>query len=206
MLEHAVPDEHWRTARRERMLDAAAVVFAERGFEAASMEDIAHAAGMTKPTFYRYFSGKEALFEAVFVNALDLLVAAIDRASACNSGAAARLEAMIRAIIPTFREHLVSLRSMSGASAHVEQGRRQIFRERREAIEARLADVIGDGIDEGIFGDVDARLIAQLIIGMAWSGATPERSDAELAEAMTQVLFCGLGGMRRTEDAARGAA
>ncbi|OYU47599.1 MAG: hypothetical protein CFE31_16125 [Rhizobiales bacterium PAR1] len=188
------------------MLDAAAAVFAERGYEAASMDDIAHAAGMTKPTFYRYFPSKEALFEAVFVNALDLLVAAIDRAKAQNKGTIARLEAIIRAIIPTFREHLASLRSMSGASAHAERGRRQIFRDRRETIELHLADVISDGIDEGLFWDVDARLIAQLIIGMAWSGATPERSDEALGDAMTQLLFSGLGGQPRLEKPSRGAA
>ena len=205
MLDHAVTDEHWRMVRRERMLEAAASVFAEKGYEAASMDDIAHAAGMTKPTFYRYFSSKEALFEAVFVNALDQLVNEIDRARERHHGTIARLEAIVRALIPTFREHLASLRSMSGASAHVERGRRQLFRDRREAIETRLADVITEGIEEGLFWQVDAMLIAQLIIGMAWSGSTIAHSDEEIGDAIAQLLFSGLGGRPRLEKPVRAA-
>lgn len=199
MLERVVSDEHWRLVRRGRMLEAASAVFAEKGFETTSMDDIAHAAGMTKPTLYRYFPSKEALFEAVFVEALDGLVAAIDRAMAEHPGPVARIEAIIHAIVPTFREHLGSLRSMSGVSAHVERDRRQIFRERREAIEIRLADVVAEGITKGLFFDVDPRLTAQLIIGMAWSGSVAGRPDTTLADAITQLLLSGLGGSPRTK-------
>lgn len=197
MLDRTVSDEHWRQVRRERMLDAATLVFAEKGFEAAAMDDIAFAAGMTKPTLYRYFSSKESLFEAVFVNALDLLVAAISDAIAQNKGPISQLEAIIRAIVPTFREHLASLRSMSGATAHVERGRRQIFRNRREAIETQLASVVSDGIEKGLFWDADPHLTAQLIIGMAWSGSAAGREDDHLADAITQLLLSGLGGSPR---------
>ena len=49
----------------ERILDAAAKVFLERGFEGASVEEIADVARAGKPTIYARFSGKEALFAAV---------------------------------------------------------------------------------------------------------------------------------------------
>jgi len=49
----------------ERILDAAAKVFLERGFDGASVDEIADVARAGKPTIYARFSGKEALFVAV---------------------------------------------------------------------------------------------------------------------------------------------
>lgn len=52
-------------AREQQILDAAALVFARRGFDAARMEDIALAAGLSKGTLYWYFESKEALILAL---------------------------------------------------------------------------------------------------------------------------------------------
>jgi AcrR family transcriptional regulator len=53
-----------RAEREERMLDAAAHAFAEHGFQAASMEQIAEGSGITKALLYQYFGSKEALYAA----------------------------------------------------------------------------------------------------------------------------------------------
>lgn len=52
-------------ARRQAILDAALTVFAERGYEAARLDDMAAKAGVAKGTLYLYFKDKEALFEAL---------------------------------------------------------------------------------------------------------------------------------------------
>ena len=54
----------------ERLLDAATAVFAEEGFEGATMEAIAARAGTTKPTLYARFGSKEELFAAVYEEVL----------------------------------------------------------------------------------------------------------------------------------------
>jgi AcrR family transcriptional regulator len=54
----------------ERILDAARNVFLERGFEGASIEEIARAARSGKPTIYARFPGKEALFTAVVMQSV----------------------------------------------------------------------------------------------------------------------------------------
>jgi AcrR family transcriptional regulator len=67
--EHAVrsgrPPQAFVGAVEERILDAAKKVFLERGFEGASIEEIAEVARAGKPTIYSRFPGKEALFVAV---------------------------------------------------------------------------------------------------------------------------------------------
>src|ERR1700683_2340887 len=66
LLERALPatgeDE---SAKRRQIIDGARAVFLSRGFDAASMNDIARAAGVSKGTLYVYFDHKEELFEAI---------------------------------------------------------------------------------------------------------------------------------------------
>ncbi|MGB3351146.1 MAG: helix-turn-helix domain-containing protein [Mycobacterium sp.] len=62
--------ERWTRERRlehtrSLLLDAAEEVFAEKGFTAATLDDIAHAAGYTKGAIYKHFATKEELFLAV---------------------------------------------------------------------------------------------------------------------------------------------
>ncbi len=58
-------------ARPEELLDAAEARFLAEGYSSAKVEDIAHDAGVTVGTVYRYFEGKDALFRAVVVRHAD---------------------------------------------------------------------------------------------------------------------------------------
>ena len=58
-------DEH-----RRRILDAATALFAERGYETASMRDLASAIGVSPPAIYHYFASKEALMDALIDDSL----------------------------------------------------------------------------------------------------------------------------------------
>ena len=68
-------------ARRQAILDAALAVFAERGFEAARLEDVAARAGVAKGTLYLYFRDKEALFEELVRGAVSPIMEAVSRAA-----------------------------------------------------------------------------------------------------------------------------
>jgi AcrR family transcriptional regulator len=56
---------------KARILDAAERVFLKRGYQSASLDEIAQVAPASKPTIYAHFPGKEALFEAVVARVLD---------------------------------------------------------------------------------------------------------------------------------------
>ena len=62
------PETRWsrrKQARPAEILDAALKVFAQKGFAAARMDDIAKAAGVTKGTIYLYFENKEEVFKSL---------------------------------------------------------------------------------------------------------------------------------------------
>jgi len=64
--------------RRGEILDAALAVFAEKGYEAGTMREIASRVGVTEPALYRHYSGKEALYEDVIATAGDFIVSQAD--------------------------------------------------------------------------------------------------------------------------------
>jgi AcrR family transcriptional regulator len=64
-LERPVPAVDEESAKRRQIIEGARAVFLAQGFDAASMNDIARAAGVSKGTLYVYFRHKEDLFEAI---------------------------------------------------------------------------------------------------------------------------------------------
>lgn len=154
------------------------------------MDDIAHEAGAGKPTLYRYFAGKDALFEAVFVDALDTLEAQLDDAEATTSAPTDTLLAMLHPLIAMFREHIVSLRTLSDSASGADRSRRRILRQRRGRIEARIAHVLARAGSEGALRTDDPKLAARLVIGMVWSGTTSaDYDDDAVARAVTSLLI-----------------
>ena len=153
------------------------------------MDEIAHEAGAGKPTLYRYFAGKDALFEAVFVEALDTLEARLDIAETAAGGLADTLLAMLRPIAMLFREHVASLRALSDSASGADRARRRILRERRGRIEARVAAVLRRAHAVGMLRADDPKLAARLIIGMVWSGTINADYDDETVASAVVHLF-----------------
>ncbi|BAK75289.1 transcriptional regulator, TetR family [Pseudogulbenkiania sp. NH8B] len=80
-----------KDARPSEILDAALSLFVEKGFRATKMEDIAHAANVTKGTPYLYFQNKEEIFKAVIQVNLSSRFAEFAEIERQHSGSAAEL-------------------------------------------------------------------------------------------------------------------
>src|SRR5437899_4116024 len=85
-------------ARRDEVLDAAMIEFAERGFEGASTEDIARRAGISQPYLFRLFGTKKELFKASVSRCLREMLELFQRAAEGKRGEAA-LEAIGQAYV-----------------------------------------------------------------------------------------------------------
>ena len=73
--------------RREQLLDVGRRLFAEKGFEAVSVEEIAAKAGVSKPVVYEHFGGKEGLYAVVVDREMTYLLVAITDALDDPAGA-----------------------------------------------------------------------------------------------------------------------
>jgi AcrR family transcriptional regulator len=81
--------------RRERLLEAAAEMFAARGYHAVGIDDIGAAAGISGPGVYRHFPSKQALLEALCDRAMTRMLAGARRTRSCTPDPAGALEALV---------------------------------------------------------------------------------------------------------------
>jgi AcrR family transcriptional regulator len=86
-----------RDQRRLQLLDAASEVFASKGYHAAAMDDIADAAGVSKPVLYQHFPSKLDLYLALLDQSCDRLVDVVQEALASTDDNADRVIATVAA-------------------------------------------------------------------------------------------------------------
>src|SRR3954469_23953125 len=93
-----IPRARRRPTRRRapEIIDAAARVFAERGFHGATTQDIADVLGIRQASLYYYFSSKEAALELVCLKGVEGFFDASKRIAAEKRGARERLSLLIR--------------------------------------------------------------------------------------------------------------
>src|SRR6185437_16837779 len=91
-----------KAATRERILGAAIEVFGERGYQAASMDEIARRAGSSKGGVYFHFPNKQAIFEALISELVLMLEAEVRAAIDQAHGALDRVDAALPVAIHIF--------------------------------------------------------------------------------------------------------
>lgn len=114
---------------RERIIDAAASLFARRGFRATAMEEIAETASVAKGSIYYHFKGKDELLGAVIEEGFALIRRAVHRSVTAYHSPTFQLETLIR-------KHL---------ALHIEYDdlARVIFHDKREGLAPAVAERIG---------------------------------------------------------------
>ena len=185
--------------RRQQLFAVALGLFAQRGYRATTMDDIAEAAGVTKPLLYQHFSSKRALYlELVHSIARDLLEA-IERAVRQADGPRQQVELGFAAYFRLVVSHEAEFRILYGRD-HADDD--ELGRALR-TVEDAIAEAIDPLIDAGLDDD-HRRLLAYGIVGMA-EGASRRfleqrpRTEAEadeeaqrLAQRMADLAWAGL--------------
>ena len=85
--------------RREQLLDIGRGLFAERGFEGTSVEEIAATAGVSKPVVYEHFGGKEGLYAVVVDREIQTLLETMTRSLTSQVGSRLILEEAALALL-----------------------------------------------------------------------------------------------------------
>lgn len=186
--------------RIAQILEAATAVFAENGFDRATMEDIADAVGINKATIYLYFDSKDALIRAIAEALFARELAGLRAAHELPGGAIQRLAAYYEALIAEDAEVLPLMPLLYEFYA---------LGLRREDVRAVIADfirqsaglleaIIQEGIDSGELEPTDARQAARALDALL-SGTilhwvyTPEEIDVdELLRYAVRLVFQGL--------------
>ncbi|MQA96722.1 MAG: TetR family transcriptional regulator [Streptosporangiales bacterium] len=90
------PSKRRSTERRAKILDAAARLFADRGFHGVSIDDLGRAVGTSGPALYRHFRGKEAVLAEMLLDISERLHEEGERLAASASSSEAALDLLLR--------------------------------------------------------------------------------------------------------------
>jgi AcrR family transcriptional regulator len=192
-----------RAVREQQMLDAAVRVFSRLGYHAASVDEIADAAGISKPMVYAYLGTKEELFTACLHREGARLAEAI--AAAAISGPSAlppeeRLWRGLRAFFGFVADHrdgwLVLYRQARG---------QQPFAEVIDSMRNRMAEVVAGMLTEAISAEhrrIRARELTTMgyaLVGAAetvadWLADNPSEDPEAVASDLMNVIWVGAAG------------
>ena len=191
--------------RRSQLLDVACQQFATRGFHTTSMDDVAAAAGVTKPVLYQHFPSKRALFTELLEEVGRQLIDELTVATSAASTGRERVEEGFAAYFRFVTANEAAFRVLFGASARNDP-------EFAEIVE-RVLDEAADAISMLIEIDATAahrRVLAHGLIGIAEATSRDALTDdgsglepGALARWVSELAWFGLRGVRAEEPAAQ---
>ncbi|MEU5911012.1 TetR/AcrR family transcriptional regulator [Micromonospora sp. NPDC047527] len=188
-----------RAVREQQMLDAAVKVFSKRGFHAASMDEIAEDAGISKPMVYAYLGTKEELFVACLHREGTRMMQAIAGAAAPDLPADVRLWRGLKAFFGFVGAH------RDGWAVLYRQARgEQPFAGELAAMRARLVEVVAGMLDHALRAEgrevsaVDLEVVAYALVGATesladWLADHPDADPEKTATRMMNVAWLGAG-------------
>lgn len=172
--------------RRSQLFAVALELFAERGYEATTMDDIAERAGVTKPLLYQHFSSKRALYLELVDSVAGDLLSSIGEATAKAAGPRAQVEDGFAAYFRMVVTHRTAFRLLYGRNGSADQELNFALRRVEDAIAVAIDPLIAAGLDPE-----HRRFLAYAVVGMAEGASrhwieTREGNDG--AEAQAQQL------------------
>src|SRR6266851_4148484 len=157
------------TVKRNQVVDKAAELFDAAGYHNTGVADIAAAAGISKPTLYHYFAGKDEILFWIHEEFMDELIA--------------RQEKRARISMPLSACILELLRELR-------DDQQQLVREKRERYQNMVEEVIRGGVASGELRDLDPRLSTLALFGMVNWAYQWFRPDGPLGSREIAYFFC----------------
>jgi AcrR family transcriptional regulator len=193
-------DDRAPEASRSRLLDAAAEVFARRGYERATIDEVAREAGLSKGTVYWNFESKADLFGSLLEERVDeplLAVMEMSRTTPREQPTAQAVDAAIAGLVrerPRFFQLL--LEYWAAAVRERDPALRERYVERQRRLRASIAGVLRARQPEGMPFPVPPEALATaflaLAIGLAQEAiADPEAVPAGLYGEVLSLVFDG---------------
>jgi len=173
-------------------------VFAARGFHGASMNDVAEAAGVTKPVLYQHFDSKRKLFVELLEDVGQHLGALIAEATKSADAPRERVEAGFAAYFRWIDDNRAAFSLLFRGSARLDDE----FADAVHQVESFLAEVIAGLIDADL-DDEHRRTLAHGIVGLAegtgrhWIDDGLDLDPDVLGRQVADLAYAGLRGVHR---------
>ncbi len=185
--------------RRRQLLDCALELFATQGFHQTAMNDIARAAGVTKPVLYQHFASKRDLYRELLDDVGQALQDTIAKATAQAAGPREQVEAGFTAYFRFVADNHSAYRLIFGSGTR----RDPEFADAALQVEALIADFVAAMIEVEAIDPHHQRLLAYGVVGLAegasrhWMANRDTPVEPELlARQVAELAWAGLRGVR----------
>jgi AcrR family transcriptional regulator len=152
--------------RREEIVATAAALFDDTGYALTSMEAIASAVGIAKPTIYHHFASKHEILRAIHENFIDLLISRQE----ARAGIGLRPEQMLLEVMADILElmetHRGYVRVFFEHHRELPAEVRAAVKDKRDRYQRMVEQVIRDGMADGGFRHTDPTVAAFALFGM----------------------------------------
>ena len=202
------PRSEHRTPRKEEILDVAAGLFAEHGFDGVSLTEIAAAVDLSKATLYHYFSCKEEILGTIVVTTIRDLNAFIDAAIAPIAAPDARLIAFLEAQADFFELHQRGFQVLLTRFSNLtDPTLRDQAVEWRVNYENTIRGIIRDGVNAGLFladrpNSVVRAVLASVYWLARWYRPGGSQRARDIAREYADVVLYGVSVRGRREMSA----
>lgn len=195
---------------RERILTAAHRLFASRGYSEVGMSDIAHAAGISRPTVYRYFADKEEILWTIIVSAGNELLELIADVASWSASPIDQLAELIRRHAAIMVRHRVPFRLALRSALELSPARQRQLVSDQHRYSRLVANIVEAGVRQGEFRPVHSAVVGQAILGMTnglidWFREDGSVSLEDVGDEFVSVIMAGLeirNGTNGTSDSA----
>ncbi|HEV2561534.1 MAG TPA: TetR/AcrR family transcriptional regulator [Rhizomicrobium sp.] len=156
-----------KEARPPEILEAALAVFAEKGFAATRMEDIARSAGVTKGTIYLYFESKEAVFRGLVQQSIGTALSGIVETTQHFKGSARELLRLVLTALGEFvrtSDRVVLLKILIAEAGNFPDMARFYRKEIINKGLSLMGDAIALGVSRGEFREIAPQHAARLCV------------------------------------------
>jgi AcrR family transcriptional regulator len=183
--------------RRAAVIREAAGLFDQHGYYSTSMEDIAEAVNLRKPTLYHYFRSKDEILFWIHEEFINLLIARQERRLATPMEPTQLLLEIMADILELMETHRGHVRVFFEHHRELAEEQHEIIATKRDDYEAMVAGVIKRGIDDGSFRAVDVKLATLAVFGICnwsyqWYSTRGPLRTREIAYVLWDVVVNGL--------------
>jgi AcrR family transcriptional regulator len=191
--------------RRELVLDVAAKLFTQNGYNATSIGDIAAGSGIAKPTLYHYFSSKTEILHEILSDYIESLITMAEQPDRAELAPPHALLQLMTDIIGTITTHRGQLQNFYENMDLLPAEEQRAVKVRRDHYSALFEEMLLEGQRQQAFAFDDVRITRLGIFGMCswtyqWYRPGGELGTDEVAFQLWRLVMNGIG--PRAEPAA----
>jgi AcrR family transcriptional regulator len=177
---------------RESILVAAVHLFAEYGYHAAPLRDIARLAGIQAASIYHHYPSKQALLVEIMETYMQRLIANLERILLTYDNPIQRLNEAVANHIRMHTMYKDEFFIIDTEIRALEEKNRPNILALRKKYEVLIQEILQNGMERNVFRQSDVKVASYAIIAMCTEVATWFRPDGRLSTQQVILLYCQL--------------